>query len=149
MNELQIFNDLEFGTVRTFIEQDGSETFCGTDAATALGYSNPRDTLIRHCRKDEVANHDIIATLGRTQKAKFISEGNIYRLIAHSELPGADKFESWIFDDVLPSIHKTGSYSIKEKQLAKKFPLSSFNHLLEINIRQMKAAGESAPHIAA
>lgn len=114
MNELQIFNNPEFGEIRTFMEQDGSVSFCGTDSATALGYANTRDALIRHCKKDGVANHDVIDSMGRKQKAKFISEGNLYRLITHSELPGADKFESWIFDDVLPSIRKTGSYSVQQ-----------------------------------
>lgn len=148
MNELQIFKNPEFGEVRTFTEQDGSVTFCGADSATALGYANTRDALIRHCKKDGVVNHDIIDSMGRKQQAKFISEGNLYRLITHSELPGAERFESWIFDEVLPSIRKTGSYSVKAPS-TKKFSLASFNHLLEINIRQMKAAAEPAVHIAA
>lgn len=108
MNELQIFNNPEFGEIRTFTERDGSVSFCGTDSATVLGYANTRDALIRHCKKDGVANHDVIDSMGRK------SEGNLYRLITHSELPGADKFESWIFEDVLPSIRKTGSYSVKQ-----------------------------------
>lgn len=114
MNELQIFRNPQFGEIRTFTEQNGSVTFCGADSATALGYANTRDALIRHCKKDGVVNHDVIDSMGRKQKAKFISEGNLYRLITHSELPGADKFENWIFDDVLPSIRKTGSYSVQQ-----------------------------------
>lgn len=58
-------------------------------------------------------NHDVIDSMGRTQQMKFISEGNIYRLSAKSQMPKADEFESWIFDDVVPSVINTGSYSLQ------------------------------------
>jgi anti-repressor protein len=110
MNDLQVFKNSKFGEIRTFVEQNGSITFCGMDVAKALGYSNTRDALARHCKTDGVVNHDVIDSLGRTQQAKFISEGNLYRLIAGSHLPEAEKFESWIFDEVIPAIRKTGGY---------------------------------------
>lgn len=106
MNELQIFNSPEFGQIRTIVE-NGKVLFCGSDVAKALGYSNTRDALIRHCKG--VVKRDTPTKSG-IQQMSFISEGDIYRLAAKSELPGADKFESWIFDDVLPSIRKTGGY---------------------------------------
>lgn len=106
MNELQIFNSPEFGQIRTIVE-NGKVLFCGSDVAKALGYSNTRDALIRHCKG--VVKRDTPTKSG-IQQMSFISEGDIYRLAAKSELTGADKFESWIFDDVLPSIRKTGGY---------------------------------------
>lgn len=112
MNEIQVFNNDDFGSVR-IVEEDGKILFCGADAAKALGYTNTRDAINRHCKEDGVVNHDVIDTLGRIQQAKFINEGNLYRLITHSALPAAEKFESWVFDEVLPSIRKTGSYSIQ------------------------------------
>lgn len=114
MNDLQVFKNSKFGEIRTFVEQNGSITFCGMDVAKALGYSNTRDALARHCKTDGVVNHDVIDSLGRTQQAKFISEGNLYRLIAGSHLPEAEKFESWIFDEVIPSIRKHGAYMTPE-----------------------------------
>lgn len=106
-NELMIFNNPEFGEIRT-IEEDGKVLFCGSDVAKALGYKNPTKAIADHCKGTvERRTND---SLGRQQNMKFIPEGDIYRLAAKSELPGADKFESWIFDDVLPSIRKHGAY---------------------------------------
>ena len=115
MKELQIFENPKFGKVRTYQEEDGTVTFCGVDVTTALGYENTRDALIRHCKSKGkgVVFHDIL-TNGGTQQAKFVSEGNLYRLIAKSQLPEAEQFESWIFDEVLPSIRKSGQYSIPQ-----------------------------------
>lgn len=113
MADLQIFKNPDFGEIRIFKEPDGSITFCGVDATTALGYKDTVNALKQHCKEDGVVFHHIIDALGRTQKAKFISEGNLYRLIAGSRLPGADRFERWIFDEVLPSIRETGKYSVK------------------------------------
>ena len=107
MHELKIFEKEEFGSVRT-IEENGKVLFCGRDVAEALGYSNPRDALSKHCRG--VAKRDIL-TAGGAQSFSFIPEGDVYRLITHSKLPGAERFEQWVFDDVLPSIRKHGMYA--------------------------------------
>lgn len=111
MNELMIFNNPEFGEIRT-IEEDGKVLFCGSDVAKALGYKNPTKAIADHCKGTvERRTND---SLGRQQNMKFIPEGDIYRLAAKSELPGADRFESWIFDEVLPSIRKHGAYLTPE-----------------------------------
>lgn len=104
--EISIFNNSEFGEIRT-IQKDGRILFCGSDVAKALGYSNTRDALSRHCKG--VVKCDT-PTNGGVQSLAFISEGDIYRLIAHSKLPNAQRFESWVFDEVLPSIRKNGAY---------------------------------------
>ena len=102
MNELQIFNSGEFGEIRT-IEIDGKPYFVGTD----LGYNNPRDAVSRHCKG--VVKRDTPTSSG-IQSMSYINEGDLYRLIMKSKLPSAEKFESWVMDEVLPTIRKTGSY---------------------------------------
>ena len=110
MNELKIFENAEFGQVRT-AEIDGKPYFCGSDVAKALGYLNTNDAMGRHCRAIVKCDTPIS---GKMQKINFIPEGDIYRLITHSKLPSAEKFESWVFDEVLPSIRKHGMYAIDE-----------------------------------
>lgn len=100
MNEIQTFNNPKFGEIRTE-DIDGKIYFCGKDAALALGYSNHNKALNDHCKKDGVTFCDLIDNLGRSQKAKFISEGNLYRLISSSNLPEAEEFEKWVFDENL------------------------------------------------
>lgn len=107
MNELQIFNSEEFGEIRT-IEIDGKPYFVGADVAKALGYKDTVNALKQHCRG--VVKHHLTDSLGRNQEASFITEGDLYRLIMKSKLPSAEKFESWVMDEVLPTIRKTGSY---------------------------------------
>lgn len=106
MNELKIFENPKFGQIRT-ITEDGVTLFCGKDVAAALGYKRPNDAIAAHC-KGTVKRR--IPTNGGDQEMLFITEGGIYRLAAKSELPGAEEFESWIFDEVLPSIRKHGGY---------------------------------------
>ena len=108
MNEIQMFNSAEFGEIRT-IEENGKTWFCGADVCKALGYTNTRKAISDHC-KDGVTNRYLIDSMGRNQKAKFITEGNVFRLITRSRLPKAEEFESWVFDEVLPTIRKTGGY---------------------------------------
>ena len=106
MNELQIFNSEEFGEIRT-TEIDGKPYFVASDVANALGYTNPRKAVIDHCKG--VTKRDTPTSSG-VQSMSYIGEGDMYRLIMKSKLPSAEKFESWVMDEVLPSIRKTGSY---------------------------------------
>lgn len=110
MNDIQIFNNPEFGEIRT-IEEGGKVLFCGRDVATALGYAKPQKAISDHCKG---ALKRSTPTNGGIQEMLFIPEGDIYRLAAKSELPGADRFESWIFDEVLPSIRRHGAYMTPE-----------------------------------
>lgn len=107
MNDIQKFTNDEFGTIRT-VEQDGKVMFCGKDVATALGYTNPNKALRDHTRGERFVHP--LETCGGTQQVQFITEGDLYRLIASSKLPSAQQFESWVFDEVLPSIRKQGAY---------------------------------------
>lgn len=113
--EIQIFTNEQFGEVRT-LEEGGKVLFCASDVAKALGYSNPRDAISRHCRG--VVKHDGVSVttnqygVATEQKSEmsFIPEGDVYRLIVRSKLPTAERFERWVFDEVLPSIRKHGGY---------------------------------------
>ena len=113
MQELKIFENAEFGEVRT-VEIDGKPYFAGTDVARALGYSEPHKAVARHCRDDGMKRTPIVDGLGRGQEAVFISEGNLYRLIVSSKLPSAERFERWVFDEVLPTIRRHGLYAIDD-----------------------------------
>ena len=110
MNQLKIFDHGEFGQIEV-IQIDGKEWFSATQVAKALGYSNPRDAIAKHCRKKGVAKRDVL-TPGGPQEMNFIDEGNLYRLIIRSNLPSAERFETWVFDEVLPSIRRTGKYAL-------------------------------------
>ena len=108
MNKISVFEHPEFGRIRT-LDIDGKIWFCASDIASALGYANPRDAVARHCKPIGVAIYDT-PTRSAVQKIKYISEGNVYRLIAGSKLPSAEKFESWIFDELVPETLKNGGY---------------------------------------
>jgi len=109
-NDIQIFSNEEFGQVRT-VEIDGKPYFAASDVATALGYVNPRKAIIDHCKG--VTKCDTPTNSG-VQAINYIPEGDIYRLIVSSKLPSAEKFEKWVFDEVIPSIRKTGGYNLPQ-----------------------------------
>lgn len=111
MNQMEIFKNPEFGSVRV-IEENGKYLFCGTDVARALGYAIPTKAVNTHCKG--VSKMEA-PTNGGIQKLLFIPEGDVYRLIVHSKLPSAERFERWVFDEVLPTIRKHGAYMTKEK----------------------------------
>ena len=114
MNELQMFENAEFGSVRT-ITIDNEIWFVATDIASALGYNNPRDAVSRHCRG--VVKHDTPTSSG-VQSISYINEGDMYRLIIRSKLPSAEKFEDWVVNEVLPSIRKNGGYIAGQETLS-------------------------------
>ena len=114
MNELQIFNSSEFGQIRTVTKEDKTY-FVGNDVAKALGYTETAKAIRTHCKG--VSEMDI-PTNGGIQKVKVITEGDIYRLVIKSQLPKAEEFESWIFDNVLPSIRKSGGYIAGQEEMS-------------------------------
>lgn len=117
--DLKIFENEKFGEV-IILENNGKFEFGATEVAKALGYTNPRDAIQRHCKKRGVVKHDVPhpQSKNKTISKNFIDEGNLYRLITHSKLPEAEKFERWVFDEILPTIRKTGGYIAGEKNLS-------------------------------
>ena len=110
-NELQVFENKQFGQMRTLTE-NGTTLFCGSDVAKALGYARPNDAISAHCRS--TVKRRIATAQGNEADMSFIPEGDVYRLITHSKLPTAEKFESWVFDEVLPTVRQTGAYMTPE-----------------------------------
>lgn len=116
MNALQIFNNPEYGELRTFTEPDGTKLCCGNDVAKVLGYAQPKDAIKRHCKG--AVKRRLLDSNGKTQLTTFIPEGDVYRLMHkaadQSNNPDikerAEKFGGWIFDDVLPKINRDGAY---------------------------------------
>lgn len=111
MNDLKIFEHPKFGKIRTIVE-DGKTLFCGLDAAKALGYKDTTNAIKQHCRWVVKRHLPHPQNPSKTIEMNFIPEGDLCRLAAKSELPGANEFESWIFDEVIPAILRTGTYSI-------------------------------------
>lgn len=105
-NELQIFNNLEFGEIRT-LEEGERVLFCGSDVAKALGYTNPSKALSDHCKG---VTKRYTPTKRGTQEMSFIPESDLYRLVFSSKLPTAEKFTDWVTDEILPTIRKHGAY---------------------------------------
>ena len=105
-NNIQKFNNEEFGTIEVLLI-DGKPYFPATVCAKTLGYKDPFDAIKRHT-KGSVKRR--VLTSGGEQERKYIPEGDLYRLIIRSKLPGAERFERWVFDEVLPTIREHGAY---------------------------------------
>lgn len=113
-NKLEIFNNTEFGSVR-IIQEGDKYLFCGLDVAAALGYAKPRNAITSHCWYALKRGVPHPQAESKEIEMLFIPEGDVYRLITHSKLPSADRFEKWVFDEVLPNIRKHGVYITDEK----------------------------------
>lgn len=112
-NEIKIFENPDFGQVRVIIE-NGEPLFVAKDVAVLLGYQNPTEAIATHCKSADIEKRYVahLNGVGGT-KLQVIKEANLYRLIMRSKLQNAEKFQDWVVEEVLPSIRKTGSYSIK------------------------------------
>lgn len=115
VNELQIFNNEEFGEIRT-ITKDNEPMFCLADVCKALEITHVTDVKKR-MKKDGVGTAEVIDSMGRKQKATFINEANLYKVIFQSRKPSAEKFTDWVTDEVIPSIRKNGGYIANQENL--------------------------------
>lgn len=116
MNELKIFQNSQFGTIRT-LSINNEPWFVGKDVAEILGYSNTRDAIAKHVDDEDKRTEDGVAirdTIGRMQKTPIINESGLYSLILSSKLPRAKEFKRWVTSEVLPSIRKHGAYMTEE-----------------------------------
>ena len=118
---MEVFENQEFGSIRV-LQEAGKTFFCASDIAKALGYVNPYAAVKRHCRGPLTKREGVVQKVNQYGSAgeqvveiAFITEGDVYRLIVHSKLPSAERFERWVFDEVLPTIRKHGAYLTKEK----------------------------------
>ncbi len=145
MNALQVFENPEFGSIRT-VEIDGEPWLVGKDVAVALGYSNPRKALADHVDKEDkgVTKCD---TPSGPQQMTIINESGLYSLILSSKLPGAKKFKRWVTSEVLPSIRKTGGYSVPsaEDAPASKKDLADLTAAIQLLTERLDTLAVSRP----
>ena len=111
-NDLSIFSSEEFGSIRVVLK--GSEPwFVANDVASALGYAVPKKAVIDHCKYAEIfKGTDSVPLTDSPRGISIIPESDVYRLIMRSNLPNAERFQDWVVEEVLPSIRKTGNYSM-------------------------------------
>ena len=111
MNDLAIFENPEFGHIRG-LKIEGEPWFVGKDIAEALGYKNPQKAIRDHVDAEDKGVNELF-TPGGKQNIAIINESGLYSLMLKSKLPGAKKFKRWVTSEVLPSIRKTGAYSMQ------------------------------------
>ncbi len=112
MNEIQIFNNPDFGEIRTVVI-DNEPWFVGVDIAKALGYKKPTGAVTNNVDKDDTLTEGVTDSMGRVQNTLVVNESGLYSLIFNSKLESAKKFKKWVTSEVLPSIRKTGQYGQK------------------------------------
>ena len=120
-NTIQIFENKEFGAIRTMRDEKGEALFCAKDVCDALGYDQARKAVQRHVDEEDGTKHTLL-TKGGIQQAIFINESGLYSLILSSKLESARRFKHWVTSEVLPSIRKQGGYMV----LGAAFPFSPF-----------------------
>ena len=136
MSKLQIYKSEQFGTIRMDVDENGKPLFCASDITKALGYANSSKAIAMHCKEKGITKRYTL-TNGGKQALTYIDEGNMYRLITHSKLPDAEAFETWVFDEVLPEIRRTGGYNSQQSDEFKAKRLEIM--MLNAKARLMKA----------
>jgi len=141
MNELQIFNNPEFGEVRT-VEIDNEAWFVGRDIALALGYVKPYDAVVRHVDSEDTLKRGIPhpQSISKTIDTILINESGMYALVIMSELPSAKKFKRWVTAEVLPAIRKQGGYNLPQLTQAEMM-LQMARNTVELE-RKLEAQGQ-------
>lgn len=143
MQNIQIFNNPEFGNVRT-VTIDGEPWFVGKDIASALGYEKERNAIQKYVDADDALKWGIL-TNGGEQQMTIINESGLYSLIFGSKLPSAKQFKHWVTSEVLPALRKTGTYSMNERCLLDASVAGNVADLGRVTERIMRGQG-SAPH---
>ena len=152
-NQIQIFENQEFGTIRTMSNEHGEVMFCGKDVAEALGYSNTKDALLRHVETEDKLGSRI-TTSGQLRTMTFINESGLYSLILSSKLDSAKRFKHWVTSEVLPSIRKQGGYMVARADESDEVILARALQIMETvvqrrdeEIARLKPRAEYADHV--
>lgn len=146
MNNLQVFNNPDFGEIRSIL-LDNEPWFVGNDVAKALGYAKPQSAIASNVEEDDTLKQGVTDSLGRIQETTIINESGLYCLIFSSKLPKAKEFKHWVTSEVLPSIRKSGTYSIPTVT-PNIMSLSGFASTVNTLRRIMRDEGSTATEIA-
>ena len=144
MNEVQVFS-FESSHIRTMEDDLGNTLFVGKDVCDVLGYRNPTDAMNQHCKG--VAKRYPLQTEGGMQDVRVLTEADVLRLVISSNLPAAVKFEAWVFEEVLPTIRKTGSYSHSDAALLQKL-VHAQDKIIELQGDLLKKKSEQKTYAA-
>ena len=152
-NQIQIFENQEFGTIRTMSNEHGEVMFCGKDVAEALGYSNTKDALLRHVETEDKLGSRI-TTSGQSRTMTFINESGLYSLILSSKLDSAKRFKHWVTGEVLPCIRKQGGYMVTQPGETDEMVLARALQIMQTalkrrdeEIARLKPRAEYADHV--
>ena len=137
MKELQIFNNNEFGKIRSLLINN-EPYFVGNDIATVLGYKNTRDALSKHIDEEDKISDVAIHDGSQNRNMTIINESGLYSLILSSKLESAKKFKRWVTDEVLPSIRKTGGYIAGEKNMTEDELILKAMNVLQIKVENYR-----------
>ena len=155
MNNIQIFQNQEFGAIRTISNEQGEAMFCAKDVCDALGYSNGRDAVRKHVDGEDKTTVAICDT-GSNYKSQaiFINESGLYSLILSSKLESARRFKHWVTSEVLPSIRKQGGYMMARPDESDEVILARALQIMQATLQrrdeqiaQLKPRAEYADHV--
>ena len=154
MNEIQIFQNQEFGAIRTISNEQGEPLFCAKDVAEALGYKLARKAVQDHVDRDAVLKRTLIDSLGRKQLTFFINESGLYSLILSSKLDSAKRFKHWVTSEVLPSIRKQGGYMVARPDESDEVIMARALQIMQATLQrrdeqiaQLKPRADYADHV--
>ena len=153
MNEIQIFQNQEFGAIRTISNEQGDVMFCAKDVAEALGYNNTMKAVRDHVDEEDKLRERIVLS-GQNRQAIFINESGLYALILSSKLESARRFKHWVTSEVLPSIRKQGGYMVARPEETDEEILARALQIMQAavlrrdeEIARLKPRAEYADHV--
>ena len=153
-NQIQIFQNVEFGAIRTMSNEQGEAMFCAKDVCDALGYKKTQLAIVKHVDKDDAAKRSTVDSLGRKNIALFINESGLYALILSSKLEGAKLFRKWVTSEVLPSIRKQGGYMVARPDESDEVIMARALQIMQATLQrrdeqiaQLKPRADYADHV--
>ena len=134
MNVIQIFQNAEFGAIRTMSNAQGEPMFCAKDVA--LGYKRPEDAMAQHLEIEDSVKHQVMNRNGKLRVTTFINESGLYSLILSSKLESAKRFKRWVTGEVLPAIRKQGGYMTVRPDETDEDIMERALHIMQTAVKQ-------------